>query len=65
MGYLGSNFLLISNVSAVTMHVSFDGTNEFTILSGGVFCINFANQKKYWTRGDGVATCEVITGSEL
>lgn len=60
-----SNFLMISNTSAVTVYVSFDGTNLFTINSGGVFVINFSCQKQYWTKGDGVASVEVIIGSEI
>lgn len=61
-----SNTLLISNTSSsTTVKLSFDGTNTFTILPGGVFSMNFSNQKGYWTKGDGVGTVEVIVGSEI
>jgi hypothetical protein len=59
------NTILLSNTTAATtVYISFDGVNEFSILPGGVFTLNFSNGRKYWTRGDGVNGVEVIAGAE-
>lgn len=59
-----TTYLLISNVSAVTVWVSFDGIHFLSIASGGVFISNFSKVNSYWTKGDAVAAVEVIIGSE-
>lgn len=58
------NFILISNVSSITIYLSFDGVNGIAIAAGGVFTSSFSNINSYWTKGDAVGLVEVLVGSE-
>jgi len=60
------NTIFIVNTSTTAnAQISFDGTNVLTLKPGAAFSMDFSKHYEIWTKGDGVLTLEVITGSEI
>jgi len=61
-----ANFLLIKNSHAtLSLSVSFDGVNTYTLGPGSSLSLETAKQKTYWTAEvTATATVEVLYGSE-
>ena len=62
-----ANDMIFRNLDAtITMYVSFDGTNLFTITAGQSLSVQGSNQKTYYSKAaSGTPSMEVMYGSEI